>query len=279
MLFQKKIAAAVKQSEDDSAKPKLERWRYAVLAVISVGFLLFQLYIGMVRPLPTMISNSVHLSLALIVTFLFAPLAKKHRSPWMWIIDVAMMVVAVIVATYFIKDFNRLTYRIMMVDQMLPIDLFCSIGLLVILLESVRRTLGLPLFIFILLFIVYAFAGQLLSGPFRYSGMSWKQFAEMISLSSDGIFGSPLSTSVNSLFYFLLFGAFFSTCGGGQVLIDLGMKLSDKTSWRTREGGCSFVGSHGYDKRKRCGERNNHGRFYHTAYEEGGVYARAGWCG
>ena len=84
------------------------------------------------------------------------------------------------------------------------------------------------LFIFILVFIVYAFLGQYLSGPLRYSGMSWQQFGEMLTLSPDGIFGTPLVTSVNTLFYFLLFGAFFSSCGGGQVLIDLGMKLSDK---------------------------------------------------
>ncbi len=230
MPFEKKIAAAVKQSEEENAKPKLETWRYVVIGVVSVVFLLFQLYNGMVRPFPTMISNSTHLSLALIVTFLFAPLAKKHKQPWMWVLDVAMMIVAAIVAVYFIKDFERLTYRIMSVDKMLPIDLFCSLGLLVILLESVRRTLGVPLLVFILVFILYAFAGQHLSGPFRYSGMAWQSFAEMLSLSPDGIFGSPLSASVNTLFYFLLFGAFFSTCGGGQVLIDLGMKLSDKTA-------------------------------------------------
>lgn len=131
---------------------------------------------------------------------------------------------------YFITEVDRLTYRIMMVDKMTQFDLFVAFGLLIVLLEAVRRTLGINLFIFILIFIAYAFFGQNLSGPLRYSGMSFAQFGEMLTLSTDGIFGSPLSTSVNSLFYFLLFGAFFSTCGGGQVLIDLGMKLSDKTA-------------------------------------------------
>jgi TRAP transporter 4TM/12TM fusion protein len=208
----------------------MEKWRYITLIVLGVVFLLFELYIGLIRPLPIIISNPVHLSLALTITFLVQPLAKKYGKAWLWIIDVALIAAAVIVAFYFILSEQRLTYRVMIVDKMLPIDLFCAFALFGILLEAVRRTLGLNLLIFILFFVAYAFFGQYLIGPFRYSGMSWQQFGEMLSLSPDGIFGSPLSTSVNTLFYFLLFGAFFAGCGGGDVLIDLGMKLSDKTA-------------------------------------------------
>jgi TRAP transporter 4TM/12TM fusion protein len=211
------------------AQEKMEKWRYITLILLAVVFLLFELYIGVIRPLP-LISNPIHLSLALTVTFLVQPLAKKYGKAWLWIIDAALVILAVIVALYFVLSEQRLTYRVMIVDRMLPIDLFCAFALFGILMEAVRRTLGLNLFIFILFFVAYAFFGQYLTGPFRYSGMTWQQFGEMLTLTPDGIFGSPLSTSVNTLFYFLLFGAFFAGCGGGDVLIDLGMKLSDKTA-------------------------------------------------
>jgi TRAP transporter 4TM/12TM fusion protein len=211
------------------AQDKMEKWRYITLIVLSVGFLLFELYIGVIRPLP-LISNPIHLSLALIVTFLVQPLAKKYGKSLFWLIDGALIILAAIIAFYFILDEQRLTYRVMVVDKMLPIDLFCAFALFGILMEAVRRTLGINLFIFILFFVAYAFFGQYLTGPFRYSGMTWQQFGEMLILTPDGIFGSPLSTSVNTLFYFLLFGAFFASCGGGDVLIDLGMKLSDRTA-------------------------------------------------
>jgi TRAP transporter 4TM/12TM fusion protein len=212
------------------AQEKMEKWQYITLIGLGAIFLLFELYIGVIRPLPIIIANPVHLSIALIITFLAQPLAKKHGKAWIWIIDAVLIVLAVIVAFYFILSEHRLTYRVMIVDKMLPIDLFCAFGLFGILLEAVRRTLGFNLFLFILFFVAYAFFGQYLVGPFRYSGMSWQQFGEMLTLSPDGIFGSPLSTSVNTLFYFLLFGAFFAGCGGGDVLIDLGMKLSDRTA-------------------------------------------------
>lgn len=203
---------------------------YWIIAGISIVFLLYQLYMGLVRPLPPFIAGPIHLCLALIITILSKPLAAKTKMKWTWTIDLLMVACITFIGFYFITNLDRLTYRIMMVDKMLPVDLFCSLALLVIIMEMVRRTLGMNLFIFILLFIAYAFLGQYLTGPFRYSGMTWQQFAEMLTLSTDGIFGSPLSTSVNSLFYFLLFGAFFATCGGGEVLIDCGMKLSDKTA-------------------------------------------------
>ena len=57
-----------------------------------------------------------------------------------------------------------------------------------------------------------------------------RSFTETMMLGSGGIFGTPLYTSATSLFYFILFGAFFSQCGGGQLLIDFGMKFSNKSA-------------------------------------------------
>lgn len=218
------------EDEEIKKKPKMSKGRIAAISILSLIFLVFQIYIGAVRPLNALISTPVHLCLSLAIIILYKPLADIYGKKWLWIIDGSFLVGLAITVYYFIANLERLTYRIMMVDQMLPIDLFCAFFMLIVILEIVRRTMGLNLFIFIMIFIAYAFLGQKLSGPLRYSGTTWQQFGEMLLLSSDGILGTPLATSVNSLFYFLLFGAFFSSCGGGQVLIDLGMKLSDKTA-------------------------------------------------
>ncbi|MRG85016.1 TRAP transporter fused permease subunit [Salinibacillus xinjiangensis] len=192
-------------------------------------FLVFQLYIALVRPIDSLISIPLHLCLAIALMILYKPLAKKYKKKWLWAIDIGFLIGLFVTVVYFIVSNERLTFRIMMVDLMTPMDLFVSFFMLLAIMEIVRRTIGLNLFIFIMIFIVYAFIGQYIGGPFRYSGMTWQQFAEMLTLSPDGIFGTPLATSLNILFYFLLFGAFFAKCGGGQVLIDMGMKLSDKT--------------------------------------------------
>jgi TRAP transporter 4TM/12TM fusion protein len=101
--------------------------------------------------------------------------------------------------------------------------------LLITILEATRRVVSVALFGVILFFMAYAWFGQFVPGIFHYQGITFDRFCETLMLSENGIFGSPLNTSLNTLFYFLMFGSFFATCGGGGVLIDCGMKLSDKT--------------------------------------------------
>lgn len=147
-----------------------------------------------------------------------------------WAYDIFMLAGVAYCAYYFISNLSYLQNRIYNVDSMTTADLLCAYWLLIIVMEAVRRFMGMNLFIFICVFIAYAFLGQKISGIFKFRGMSWQSFGEVMVMDPNGILGSPLSSSVNTLFYFLLFGAFFSVCGGGQVLIDLGMKLSDKTA-------------------------------------------------
>jgi len=219
-----------KEKENTQIKP-MSHLRLLLISIISIAFLAMQLYIALVRPLPSQISYSFHLACSIMLVFLYKPLADKFPTKKaLWIIDGAVVIFAAFVAVYFISNLDRLIYRIMMVDPILPVDLIVSFGLLIVLLESIRRTLGYPLVLFILVFVLYAALGQHLTGPLRYSGMTIGQFSEMLTMSPDGIFGSPLGTCVTAIFYFLIFGTFFATCGGGAVLIDCGMKLSNKSA-------------------------------------------------
>lgn len=230
-FFQRNAEREMKKEEDEEKKVPMSTFRYVLIAVLSIVFLGMELYIAMVRPIVSQISNSANLCLSLIITFLYKPLADKHKDKkWLWIIDIICIGIASYVSLYFIFNIKRLMYRIMMVDIMQPSDLIASIGLLVILLFCVQRTMGTALTAFVLFFIAYAFFGQYIPGPFRYSGMRWDRFAEMLTLSPDGIFGSAFGACVTTIFYFFVFGALFAKCGGGQVLIDCGMKLSDKTA-------------------------------------------------
>ena len=58
----------------------------------------------------------------------------------------------------------------------------------------------------------------------------FEKFTEGMTMAEYGVYGTPLTTSCTSLFYFIIFGAFFSECGGGKLLIDVGMKFSNKSS-------------------------------------------------
>lgn len=235
-----KAKALASESDEDSKIARMlksmPRWRYWALAVLAVTMTVFQLYIKLGTPLQPWAQIPLHLCYALIIVFLFNPMAEKcknkeskARQLW-WIYDGFLIGATLFICWYFLSHANALNLRVYNVDPMTTLDITVAVLLLFVLMEAVRRVVSLALFVVILFFMAYAFFGQYISGIFRFAGMNFAQFCETLMLSQNGIFGSPLSASVGTLFYFMVFGAFFSNCGGGGVLIDAGMKLSDKTA-------------------------------------------------
>ena len=235
-----KAKALASESDEDSKIARMlksmPRWRYWTLAVLAVTMTVFQLYIKLGTPLQPWAQIPLHLCYALIIVFLFNPMAEKcknkeskARQLW-WIYDGFLIGATLFICWYFLSHANALNLRVYNVDPMTTLDITVAVLLLFVLMEAVRRVVSLALFVVILFFMAYAFFGQYISGIFRFAGMNFAQFCETLMLSQNGIFGSPLSASVGTLFYFMVFGAFFSNCGGGGVLIDAGMKLSDKTA-------------------------------------------------
>lgn len=198
------------------------------MAYIAIGtvWILFQLYLALVSPLHPMLQSPVHLMYALLIVFLNNPADKKTNKPWMKALDIPIYAGIGFVLYYVIANTARLTSRVQYVSPVTLIDKIAMVVCIIILLEAVRRTLGTILFGFILFFIVYFWFGKYFPSIFRFKGTNMQQFTELMTMGSSGIYGTPLYTSASSLFYFMLFGVFFSECGGGQLLIDLGMKAS-----------------------------------------------------
>lgn len=214
-------------------KKSISKVRYFALIAISIIFIGFQLYIALVRPMDRWLQVPYHLCLGLLAAFLFKPMATGRKTKTgvalSWIYDGILFIMLAYIAYYFTTNLSYLQNRIYNVDTMSNADLLAGYLMIFVVMEAVRRNMGIALFGFITFFIAYAFVGQKIPGIFRFRGMSWQGFAEVMVMDVNGILGSPLTASMNTLFYFLMFGALFSVSGGGQVLIDLGMKLSDKT--------------------------------------------------
>ena len=204
--------------------------RNYILNTIVVIFIGFQLYLALIKPLDPMLQNPMHLILALLVIFIVNPADKNSGKKWMKLLDIPFFVGIIFLLYYTIVEFPRLSIRVQYVDIVTSMDKMATIICILVLLEAVRRTLGKILFIFILLFIIYDWLGMYCPGILYFKGTNMRSFTETMMLGSGGIFGTPLYTSATSFFYFILFGAFFSQCGGGQLLIDFGMKFSNKSA-------------------------------------------------
>lgn len=233
---------------------KTDIQKIAIVAV-TIIFFCFQMYLALVKQLTPMLQSPLHLVLALTVVYLYNPVDKKYRkkvlkkaehegrtaSPQelnkfavLNYIDILAYIGIAFLLYYVVNEFSRLRDFVQFIDPVTTVDKIAMVVTILLLLEAVRRTLGGILFGFICVFIAYAWLAPYLPGILFTKG---KPFAQMLdqftigmTMTEAGVFGTPLYTSASSLFYFIVFGVFFSECGGGQLLIDIGMKFSNKSS-------------------------------------------------
>ncbi|MDD3251284.1 MAG: TRAP transporter fused permease subunit [Lachnospiraceae bacterium] len=203
--------------------------KYASL-VVGALWLMVQLYFSLLKPIHPMILSPIFLSFALVIVFINKPFPYSDKVKLLRVLDFAAIAILIWVAVFYYTDQQRIVTRIPHVSKVLFQDKLVTLFLIVFLLEAVRRVIGWNLLGFVLFFLVYCFFGKSFPGFMKFSGFSTKQFCEIMTMTTDGLYGTPLSTTASFIYWFMMFGAFFAACGGGQVLIDIGMKFSNPNS-------------------------------------------------
>jgi TRAP transporter 4TM/12TM fusion protein len=213
--------AAVAAPPDD--RPLLRR----VLGprwLVAFAWLAFQLYL-LWEPVPLQIARPVHICLALATVFLWWPLRGKEDPAWRAALDWLLLAGTAAVLVYYATSFERLYTRMENVDEVTRADLFFGTLVLVLLLESVRRVVGWALLWVIAVFVAYAFLGRWFPGWLSFQGFDYALFIEIMTMATHGILGVTTETSVNFVWYFILFGVVYSATGGGQLFIDAALRL------------------------------------------------------
>lgn len=218
--------------------------RYSAFAVGCV-FIAFQAWI-LYAPQQPLFERPIHLGAALILLFLYKPLGGPLPRAARVAIDLILIAASVAVTAYYLVDFDRLTSRMENVDPVLGRDILAGIALVALLLEGARRAVGMILVYVLVVFIAYAFWGNLLPGWIGFRGFGLPAAIEISTMSTAGVLGITTSTSVGFIFYFILFGAFYGAVGGGQLFIDLAIRLAGRATGGTAKAaiiGSSLMGS------------------------------------
>lgn len=206
---------------------KITRAANITLAVLGVCWMIAQLAFSFFYPLHPMTLNPIFLCFALAIVFLNKPFPGSKKIKALRLIDFAAIPVLIWIVFFSFHEQMRIVSRMPFIDKVTTADKIVCFLVMVMLLEAVRRIIGLNLLVFIMVFIVYCFAGKYFPGFMKFSGFNYNQFCEMMTLTNNGVYGTPLSSTSSFIFYFMIFGAMFAECGGGQVMIDVGMKFSN----------------------------------------------------
>ena len=227
-----------KISEDLSPTRNLTGLHLKIVASIAILWTAFQLWIaspfpfvfniGMVNGLP---ARAIHLGFALTLTFLIYPISRGKKIS---IIDILISLIAAFCCLYIYFFYDQIINRggillkYTLGQYAVPVELIIGTTGILILLEATRRTIGLPLVIIAVCFLLFSYFGQYAPDIISHGGLSLKRLVGFQWFDQEAIFGIPIGVSVDFIFLFVLFGALLETAGGGKYFLDLAFAMVGK---------------------------------------------------
>lgn len=208
-------------------------WPKTFVAVACV-WSLFQLWIA--SPLPYALGwgvfvdlpvRGIHLAFGLFLGFMLFPAKfEKKRVGRAWF-SMVLAILAALCALYVWFGYDDIVLRagillnIDIAGFSVPVEVIIASAGMVLLLEVTRRGVGTALVVVCGIFMVYSIFGQYMPEIISHKGVSISRMVGYSWLTSEAIFGIPISVSVSYVFLFVLFGAFMDTAGAGKFFIDL----------------------------------------------------------
>jgi TRAP transporter 4TM/12TM fusion protein len=206
--------------------------RLAVIA-ISIAMALYHMHAIAFGTPEAILFRGTHLLFALVLVFLLyrltaakveGPVSDDQKSvdgrlPTAF--DYALLLIGAAPIVYLFVNYEYIVTRIYYIDDLSPMDMIMAVTMTVIVLEATRRVIGWALPITALVFLFY--------GLF-IARLEPERMLDQLYMTTEGIFGIPLSVSAAYVLIFVLFGSFMERTGTGQLFMDFAMSLTGHTA-------------------------------------------------
>ncbi|EEX87592.1 MULTISPECIES: TRAP transporter permease [Brucella] len=196
-----------------------------IVGTLLIILSLFHYYTAGFGLLPEMIHRGIHLAFVLGLVFPFS--RKGYDEPakpsllrplGISVIDWGLAIIAVVAVIHVpLIPLDDLAFR---VGNPTSTDVVLGSLLILILLEATRRSVGWPLPIISVLFMLYALYGPSMPGILVHPGATVSQLVDHLYLTTQGIYGIALGVVATYVFHFVLFGVFATRIGLGQLFLD-----------------------------------------------------------
>ena len=201
--------------EEEGAANKLKGWLGGFVRLVAFVMAAFHLY-SAYAIVPTQVLRPVHVAFVLFLCFLVFPVARRFRHRVMWW-DWLAAALAVAVVVYAILGGDDFTDRNTSPD---PWDIAFGVGLIVLVLEAMRRTSGWIMPVITLAFVAYALAGPYLPAPWTHKGYEVGRLVGILYMTLEGIFGVAVDVASSLIILFTIYGAFLQHSGAGKFYLD-----------------------------------------------------------
>lgn len=165
-----------------------------------------------------------HLLMMLVLLFLMKPTMPKFANAMLdRILGWALVALSVGSCVFILSRWKDIAMSGGDTDSW---DAIIGIVLIGLVLEAARRGVGLVLAIICFFFFTYPFYSDYLPGVLGSRGYSLTRISELLTTTSQGVFGIPLGVSSTYIILFSIYGAFLSEFGAGDFFFKLANKLT-----------------------------------------------------
>ncbi|GAB5467306.1 MAG: TRAP transporter permease [Rhodospirillales bacterium] len=205
-----------------------------VIATALVAMSVYHFYASGFGLIREVLHRGIHLAFVMGLAFLLFPFSRRDRpraQRWyrpggVHIVDILFSLLAVGAAIYLpLLPPEALAER---VGNPATIDVVMGTGLLLVVLEATRRSVGPTLAVIAIIFILFALFGPLAPGALKHGGASWPGLINHLYLTNQGIYGLAIGVMAQYVFLFILFGVLATRIGLGQLFIDLAMVIAGR---------------------------------------------------
>jgi len=204
---------------------KLERSHSGLVrlaaTIIAVAMIVYHMWIIAFGAPEAILFRGMHLLFALTLVFLLYRLTVAEDGQPPSLFDYALLVLGAAPILYLFLNYSYVVNRIYYIDDLSTADMIMGTILVLVVLEATRRVIGLALPVTAVVFLIY--------GLF-VARLQPMQLLDQLYMTTEGIFGIPLSVSATYVLIFVLFGAFMERTGTGQLFMDFAMALTGHTA-------------------------------------------------
>ncbi len=201
---------------------KLIATTISVLCII-IGFFHI-LNVSSFMVLSTMTVRIIHIAFMLTIALLMFPLSKALKgSTADFFLRIILAIIAMGCSIYILIRWENIATTGGMTT---PLDAIIGIVMILLVLETTRRSVGLALAIVATVFLAYPFLGKFLPGMLHTRAFSINRVFTFLFTTSEGIYGIPIGVSATYIVLFCIYGAFLSEFGVGDFFYYIAKKVT-----------------------------------------------------
>lgn len=202
-----------------------------VVATLAIALAMFHLFVAVFGTPESRSFRSTHLTAMLVLAVLLFPLWRKNwkvapAAPREWLgfwIDMALVLLVLAIQIYTMWDIDAFNQR---EGEPIASDLWMGSLLILLIMETTRRAVGLPMVLVTSFFVVHTLYANHFFGFLYGPPTSFSKYIDIVFIRSEGIFGIPISVAATYIVLFIVFGAILIRTGAGRLFIDLAIALT-----------------------------------------------------